>query len=224
VPSPSSYAASARDQAHQILSGAPYTTKQPGSPHPLAGVLHDIGRGLEAAFGPAYRWIEHRILHPIGSGATADFGGWAPVVGTLAAVATGAFLAVVLVRRRARIAARSDGPVASVASGDPVALESEADDLAARGAFSAAVRLWFQAGLLRLERADLIADHRTGTDAELAQRLRSPTFDGLAHRHEAVAYAGQVADADDVSEARTGWPRVPDEARCSRSTADQDSR
>jgi hypothetical protein len=224
VPVQPNYAASARQQAHQILSHPPYTTGQATAPRPLAGVLHDIGRGLEVAFGPAFRWIEHRILHPIGSGASDVFGRWAPVVGTIVAVAVGATLALVLVRRRSRIAARSVEPPGPTELTDPEALEAEADEFAEAGAFSAAVRLRFEAGLLRLERAGLISDHRTGTDAELAGRLRSPTFDGLALRHEAVAYAGQDADEGDVREARIGWPRVPDEARTTRATADSGSR
>jgi hypothetical protein len=224
VPSPSNYAASARQQAHQILSGAPYTTKQPTTPHPLAGVLHAIGRGLEVAFGPALRWIEHRIIHPIGSGASGLLGGWAPVVGVVSAVAIGVLLALLLVRRRSRIAARTEEQRKPTSLTNPDALEAEADDLAAEGAFSAALRLRFEAGLLRLERAGLIADQQTSTDAELADRLGSPTFDRLALRHEAVAYAGQVADEGDVDHARSAWPQVPDEARSSRKAAEMSAR
>ena len=223
MPSQSNYAASASQQAHQILSRAPYTTKQAATPHPLAGVLHAIGRGLDIVFGPALRWIDHAIIHPIGSGASHILGGWAPFVGIAAAVALGALSALVLVRRRSRIAARGSGPQSATAVANPDDLEAEADDLAAKGAFAAAVRLRFEAGLLRLERAGLIANQRTSTDAELAIRIGSPTFDGLALRHEAVAYAGEVADEDDVLQARTGWQRVPDEARTSRKTAELSS-
>jgi hypothetical protein len=129
-----------------------------------------------------------------------------------------------LVRRRSRIAAQSSGQQSVTASANPDDLEAEADGLAAKGAYAEAVRLRFEAGLLRLERAGLIANQRTSTDAQLAGRIGSPTFDGLAHRHEAVAYASQPADQDDVHQARVGWPRVPDEARTSRKTAELSTR
>jgi hypothetical protein len=179
---------------------------------------------LDVAFGPAARWIGRRILHPLGSGASSLLGGWAPVVGIAAAVVVGVMAALVLVRRRSRIAARNGGRPSPTAFVDPDALEAEADELAAGGAFSAAVRLRFEAGLMRLEQAGLIANQRTSTDAELADSLGSPTFDGLARRHEAVAYAGNVADEHDVHQARTGWPKVPDEVRSTRTTAEAGSR
>ena len=146
------------------------------------------------------------------------------MVGIAAAVALGALSALVLVRRRSRIAARGSGTQSATALVNPDDLEAEADELAARGAFAAAVRLRFEAGLLRLERAGLIANQRTSTDSELSIRIGSSTFDGLALRHEAVAYAGQAADEDDVYQACTGWPRVPDEARTSRQTTELSSR
>jgi hypothetical protein len=179
---------------------------------------------LDIVFGPALRWIGHRIFHPIGSGASDILGGWAPFVGIAAAIAIGALLALLLVRRRSRIAAQHSEPRSVTADTHPDDLEAEADDLAAKGAFAAAVRLRFEAGLLRLERAGLIAGQRTSTDAELAARIGSPTFDGLALRHEEVAYAGQAADHHDVHQARIGWPRVPDEARAGRKTAESTAR
>jgi hypothetical protein len=224
VASDPSYAASARQQAHQILSHAPYNTDQGNPPRPLAGLLHAIGRGLDIVFGPVFRWILHHLLAAVGSGATSIFGGWAPAVGIAAAVAVGVLLALVLVRRRSRIEARPGDQQSVTPLINPDDLEAEAADLAAKGAFAAAVRLLFEAGLLRLERAGLISNQRTSTDAELAVRIGSPTFDGLALRHEEVAYAGQPADEGDVREARSGWPRVPDEARRSRKTVEASSR
>jgi len=223
VASDTGYAASARQQAHQILSHAPYNTNQTNPPRPLAGLLHAIGRGLDIVFGPVFRWFEHHLFRAIGAGATSIFGGWAPAVGIAAAVAVGVLLALVLVHRRSRIAARPSDQQPVTLLDNPDDLEAEADDLAAKGAFAAAVRLRFEAGLLRLERAGLISNQRTSTDAELAFHLGSPTFDGLAHRHEEVAYAGQPADEGDVHQARSDWPRVPDEARQSRQTAEASS-
>jgi hypothetical protein len=219
----SSASDSARQQAHQILTHPPFTTTTGSGPHPLAGVLHAVGRGLEDAFGPAYRWIVHHIFGGIGSGLRDVFGSWAPVVAIALVVAAGVVLALLLVHRRTRIAARTPAAVFSASSVDPAALEEEAERLAAAGEFAASVRLRFEAGLLRLEGAGLIAQQRTSTDAELSVRIGSPAFSRLATRHEEIAYAGQAASRDDVDQAVSDWPHVPREARARRDMADASS-
>lgn len=213
MPDDSGYAAAARQQAHHILSQPPYSNPPRSTPRPLAGVLHAIGRGLDIVLGPIGRWLEHHIFSPIAGGFTATFGGWSAVVGIALAVGAGILLAVLLVRRRSRITTRTDGTPSSAETTDPAALEAEADRLAGEGDFAAAVRLRFEAGLLRLEGVGLVDGHYTRTDAQLAAGIGSPTFDLLARCHEAVAYAGVPAGADDDEQARTGWPRVPVEAR-----------
>jgi hypothetical protein len=216
VPSGSSFSDSARQQAHHILSHPPFTNPPSSTPHPLAGVVHAVGRGLEVAFGPALRWIGRHIFRSVGSGFERLFGGWAPVVGGALAVAAGVLVALLLVRRRSRIAARAGARSTGTFTAtvvDPAELEAEADRLAAAGDYAASVRLRFEAGLLRLESAGLIAQQRTSTDAELTARIGSPSFSRLASRHEAIAYAGLPASAGDVQQARADWPQVPGEAR-----------
>jgi hypothetical protein len=208
-----SYAEQARQQAHQILSRAPYAGGKTSSPHPLAGFLHAIGRGLDIVFGPVGRWIDRQIFRPVGSGFTSLFGSWSPFAGLVIAVAAGVILALLLVRRRSRISARSGPPLPSVTIASPSDLDEEADRFATAGEFGRAFRLRFEAGLLRLEIAGLIVGQNTSTDAEISARIGSPTFDRLATRHEAFAYAGESAGAADVRQARTDWPLVPDEAR-----------
>ncbi len=212
MPGDSSYAEGVRRQAHQILSQSPYTTTH-STPRPFAGVLHAIGHFLEDMFGPIFRWIGSHLLHPVGSGFRFVFGGWAPFVAILLAILIGVCVALLLVRRRSRIAARTGETRAMARSVGPVELEAEADRLADAGDFGGAVRLRFEAGLLRLESAGLVSDTRVHTGSEVAAYLGSPTFDELAGRHEAVAYAGSPASEADVRHARDKWPRVPDEAR-----------
>lgn len=221
MPDDSGYAAAARHQAHQILSRPPYTNPPRSTPRPLAGLLHAIGRGLDIVLGPIGRWLEHDILSPIAHGFTATFGGWSAAVGIALAVGAGILLAVLLVRRRSRITARSSGTPLPVETIDPAALEDEADRRAGEGDFAAAIRLRFEAGLLRLEGVGLVDGHYARTDAQIAAHIGSPTFDLLARGHEAVAYAGAPAGADDDEQARTWWPRVPDEARSHRALVDQ---
>jgi hypothetical protein len=176
-------------------------------------VLHAVGRALDVVFGPPFRWLEHHLFDRIGAGFTRAFGSWTPVVGIGIGVGIGVLLAVVLVRRRSRVGARTEEMRTVLVPLDPAALEDEADRLASVGDYAAAVRLRFQAGLLRLEAAGLVADQGVRTDTQMSVSLGSPTFDRLARRHEAVTYAGDPSSADDVEDARSSWPQVPDEAR-----------
>ncbi len=208
----SGYASAARQQAHQILSQAPYTNSQSSPPRPFAGVLHAIGRFFDVVFGPIGHWVEHHLFSPIGHGYSDIFGGWSEVVGIVLAVGAGAIIAILLVRRRSRISPRASRTHSGAKAVDPADLESEADRRAAAGDFATAVRMRFQAGLLRLEAAGLVTNHVVRTGAEVSEHIGSPTFDLLVRRHEAVTYAGDRASADDVEQARTSWPRVPDEA------------
>jgi hypothetical protein len=223
VPTGSSAADSARQQAHQILDHPPFTTTTGSGPHPLAGVLHAVGRGLQDVFGPVYRWVVHHVFGAIGSGLHGIFGAWTPVAAIVLVVAAGVLLALVLVRRRTRIAARAQPAGATGSSVDPSTLEEEAERLAAAGDYAGSVRLRFEAGLLRLEGDGLIAQQRTSTDAELSARIGSPAFSRLATRHEEIAYAGLPASRDDVEQARVDWPHVPREARARRDMEDAPS-
>jgi hypothetical protein len=90
---------------------------------------------------------------------------------------------------------------------DPV-LERQADDAEARGDYSAAVRLRFRAGLLRLDHAGAIRLGPSLTAGQVARRLSLDAFDAVAREFETVAYGGHDADHDAVTAARRGWSRV----------------
>lgn len=219
MPTSPDFARSARQQAHSILSQPAYTGAHHNPPRPLAGVLHAIGHALSDVFGPIWRWLLRDLFHPIRHGFHVAFGGWAPLVGVLFGIAAGALLAFLVIRRRARIDRHvtvSSGPVVAA---NPADLEKEADRLASMGDFAGSLRARFAAGLLRLERAGLVADSAVRTAGEVSAQLGSPTFDHLAVRHQAVAYAGDPAGPSDDDDARRNWPRVPDEARSARAMA-----
>ena len=216
MPASPDFARSARQQAHHILTQPAYTGAHRPLPRPLAGVLHAIGHALSDVFGPIWRWLLQHLFHPIGHGFHVAFGSWAPFVGILLAVAGGALLAYLVIRRRARIGRHAMAAPAPVVAADPADLEREADRLAVSGDFAAALRARFAAGLLRLERAGLVADSAVRTAGDVSAQLRSPTFDHLAIRHQAVAYAEDPAGPSDDDDARRNWPRVPDEARSAR--------
>jgi len=220
VASDPGFAETARRQAHQILSHAPYTNNRTATPRPLAGVLHAVGHALDIVLGPVGRWLGRSLFGPIGHGFTSVFGGWATAVGIVLALGAGIVLAMVLVRRRSRLAAHRAPESSAVPPLDPADLEEQAERRASVGDFASALRLRFEAGLLRLEVAGLLADHGVRTDSQVSAAIGSPTFELLARRHEAVAYGGDPARAPDVEQARTGWPRVPQEARDHRALAD----
>jgi hypothetical protein len=213
VPSPS-FSSTARDQARDILSKAPYRTTATHTPRPLAGLFHALGRALNAAFGRPARWLYHHLLLHIGHGFTSTFGGWWIIVLGVLAVALGIAVGVQVVGRRTRVTARLSSTGSMVTdSVDPAALERSAAEAESSGDHETAVRLRFRAGLLRLQRGGVIAHPEAETDRQLAVVLHSPTFDTLSGRHERIVYAGDHATSTDAAEARTGWPQVLSEVR-----------
>lgn len=91
---------------------------------------------------------------------------------------------------------------------DPARLERRAEEAEDAGDYAAAVRLRFRAGLLRLDAREAIALRPSLTSGELARRLRSATFAGLAATFDAVAYGGARPGEEDARAAREGWRTV----------------
>jgi uncharacterized protein DUF4129 len=187
--------------AHQILGESRF--RPAPLPRPLHGVLDALGR----AFAPVGRWFSHlyATLAGVLPGGGATF--WvllcAAVVG-LAALATVRLTGRTLVdRTRAgvRLAAQRGAP-------DAAGLEAAADAAERDGRIADALRLRFQAGLLRLDELGVLAYRPSLPNAAVSRRLGSPTFDGLLQRFEEVVYGGRPADPGDASGAREGWRKV----------------
>lgn len=214
MPGSSSFSSSACDQARHILSKAPFRKVPSHTPRPLAGVLHALGRALNAVLGRPARWLYRHLLVHIGHGFRSTLGGWWVVVLGVLAVGLGVAVGVLIVRRRARISARE--PTTRTMAGDtddPGEMERRAAVADSAGDHETAVRLRFRAGLLRLQRQGVIVNQDAQTDRQLSVTLRSSTFDILAGRHEMIVYAGDRATSDDAETARTQWPRVLVESR-----------
>jgi len=210
VPSaPGGLARAARDQARAILSKPPFSTAHSSS---LQRFFHDLGQWLYDAFGPIYRFLVHHVFRPTRDGLSVVFGPWWPVVLGAIVLAAALTVGVALARRRARVGTIHGGRAVGARDEDPDELDRASGRAERDGDYDTAVRLRFRAGLARLERTGLIRDRRTHTTAQLAEMLRSPTFDALAARVDVVVYGGVAATADDVTAARAGWPRVPAEA------------
>ncbi len=165
------------------------------------GILSGFDSGGGAPEPPA-------ASSPVGGSIRFDVGAfWIPLM-ILAAVG-GAFLAIRLARGReagARLADRQ-------ASGDAVPeTPSELAELAERaeldGDFETALRLRYGLALGELQNAGAVSPDPSLTPAGLSRRLGSTRAQGLVATFERVVYGRRRAAAEDVREARDGWPEV----------------
>jgi len=187
----------AREQARDILAQDRFSASHRGG-NPLRDLLSHVGDWVRelTAITPGGPGIDLLLLALLVAGAA-----------TVAASFAG--------RRRPRAGAGRGRGVADPAAAwiGPQELERRAAQAERDGDLDAAVRLRFQAGLLRLDDARAIELRPSLTSGEIARHLRSARFDGLARTHDAVAYGGRPAVADDAARAREEWPAVVGEAR-----------
>lgn len=195
-------AAEARAQARDILAQDRF------QPH------HHRGGPLHSLFVTIGNWLEDlRDAMPGGSVS----GNVILVVMALLGLAAATFVAVRFQQGRARRAAAQRvpgaGDVAGAAAVGPAELERRAADADRAGDHDLAVRLRFAAGLLRLDAARAIELRPSLTSGDVGRTLRSETYNSLAATHDAVAYGGRHASADDAQAAARDWPAVVGEAR-----------
>jgi hypothetical protein len=182
-----------RDEIQRILSAAKYDAPQPSQ------------------LGGWWRRTWFRILDWIDGLVSGFPGGPALFYGLLALVVVGlaVYATLRLGRRRNRqIEALHFAQRASERGLDPREIEQRADRAAAGGDYREAVRLRFLAGLLRLDERKAIAFRPGITSAEVSAILRSPAYDQLAGRFDAIVYGDDLADLDDHQHAVDGWRRV----------------
>lgn len=201
----SNFSNDARRQAAHILSQPPFATKSSRLPDPLGGVLHAIGRAYDDTLGKLFTWFGRHLS----STAHHVFGRYTWLGLSVIAIAIGVLIGVLLVRRRSRVKRAEPTTDIDAPGGEDVGmLEAAADAAEARGDLEEAVRLRFRAGLSRLESVGVIASRLVTTTGQVREAVQNPTFDSLAERHEAIAYAGQPASPADAGSARERWPRV----------------
>lgn len=175
-------------------------------PRPLRGVLVWVGERAQSVIDA----VKETFASLIGRRAS-------PAIGWVLAAVLVLVLAVAVasrtVRRRALAQERGRAQERRVQRLDPDALEREAREASRRGEHDRAMRLLFQAGLLRLDRRGAIAWRPSLTSGEVARVLASASFAGVAGRFDEVAYGGRPPDAADVDAARAGWSDVLAEAK-----------
>lgn len=189
-------AGTARAEAGRILDGSDYRPSEP--PRPLQAPLRWLGMRLEPLgrpFARAWVWFTDEPYR---------FVPLALLVALAAAVAT-----VRVGAGRAR-AATEEAPGARrrEAGEQPEALERAAVAAERSGDYATAVRLRFRAGLLRLDRAGLVAYHPSLTTGAVTSSVSSAELLALAADFERIAYGDHPASADDAAAARDGWRRV----------------
>lgn len=167
-------------------------------PQPLRRPLHSLGDALTS--------VLDRLAALLPGGHVTL---WLLLAAAVLALST-LLTAKALRRRRA-----GDGPAydrrtapAGTRPEDPAWLERRAEEAEGAGDYAAAVRLRFRAGLLRLDAREAIALRPSLTSGEVARRLRSSTFVGLAATFDAVAYGGARPGVEDARAARAGWQTV----------------
>ena len=206
--SPGGFAASARHQARQILSGSQYQTRPERSFRPFAGVLGAIGRFFHRVFDPLWRFLVDHLFHPVSGPLSDVFGNWWPLLVLFVALVAGVLVGRIVIKRRSLPGRKVLGEIAETEVEDPDGLEVMARQAELDGDMQAAVRLRFRAGVIRLERMGAITRAPTLTDRELSRSLRSGTFDALASDLESIVYGGAMATEQQAADALSGWSKV----------------
>lgn len=195
---PAPAADEARERAGEVLDDDKFRSRDVPRPFRgplewLADRLRPVGRAADRVFGPAVRWILDlpggpAILAVALIGATAALTGW-------------------LISRRSRSTSRSGagGGLLVDAASDPEEMERRADAAEVDGDNALAVRLRYEAGLVRLVRAGRVELRPQTTASDAARQVDDPTMSRLTADFEEIVYGGRAATADDVTAARTGW-------------------
>lgn len=190
----------ARSEARKILSGRRFRAEP--VPRPLRGVLEWVGNRLNGI-----ATFVADVLRPI-PGPT-----WVALA-VIGIVIAGLMFARLASRPGGRVNRRGTRLGAEAeSSDDPDALEAAAAEAERSGDPSAALRLRFRAGLLRLDERGAIMFRPSLTTNEVRTLLGSETFEDLASVFEEVAYGERKAEADEVAEAREAWQRLLREER-----------
>jgi hypothetical protein len=192
--------AAARGEAEEILSERRFHGTE--TPRPLRGLLDWLADRLRV-FGGAFDWLAERLP---GGDSTA-----AVLLATLVLLVA-AFAAARIAARRSRRILEERHRADVRRRVDPSDLERAADEAERNGELEEALRLRFRAGLLRLERANVIAFHESMTSGDVARQLRSQEFDRIANTFDEVVYGRRPPESPDLRAARDGWPRVLQEA------------
>ncbi|MBX3314178.1 MAG: DUF4129 domain-containing protein [Actinobacteria bacterium] len=195
------------------------STGDPGADSRLAGQVLDQDEyrepDLPRPFRRPLQWLGERIVAVWDAGVDL----LSPVLGTrgaalalIALIGAGLVMLVLhLVGRATRTAAGGGAPGTGLLvdpSLDPARLEQRADDARRAGDHGAAVRLRYEAGLVRLVRAGRLRLRPETTPSDAAHQIDLPVMDALTEAFEEIVYGGRSATAVDDDAAVRGWREV----------------
>ena len=187
-----------RERAAAVLGQREF--HEPGVPRPFRRPLQWLGERIAELWGGAV----HLLAPVLGTRAAAFV-----LVATLVAALVGVL--TVAIRRISR------GQTETAGRGtrwlvdptlDPSDLERRAAAASAAGDYDTAVRLRYEAGLLRLVEAGRLELRPDTTATGAAATVDDPTMDDITATFEQVVYGGRPATAADDSASRDGWPMV----------------
>lgn len=184
--------AAARRSAREVLADRKY--QEGDVPKPFKGVLGWLADRLR----PIGRIFEPILALP----------GGAFILGVLL-VAAGAIGVTLLISRSSRAAVdRGRASLLVDPSLDPSDLEDRAARAETDGDLTASVRLRYQAGLVRLVRADRLVLRADTTAASAARQVDLAVMDRLTVDFEEIVYGDRTPTTADVDRARHGWAEV----------------
>ena len=202
--------AAARQEAEEILAQRRFHPRR--FPRPLAGLLRRIGGWFEPVGERIGGWLQP-LAERIGD-LVESLGGRTTVLAILAGVVVvlAAVVAARLARRRTAANVTAARSARRPTRASPEELERRADAAEREGQLDHAFRLRFEAGLVRLHDAGRLRLRPSLTTGEVVRRVPSPTLGQLAATLEEIVYGGRPAAPPDLNAARSGWPRVLEEA------------
>jgi hypothetical protein len=189
-------AQAAQRAAHSILSEARF--RAPSVPDPLHGALVWIGRIASDPLSAIGKLVD-RAGSDFPGGVT---GVWA-VAAAVLLVATG-----ILASRRAKVRLERWSSTTVVNRPRPEQLERDAERAERDGRWLEAVRLRFQAGLLRLDERHGFGYTETTPNHSLARLLDSKQLELVSHRFDEIIYGGDQATAVDAERQRQAWSEI----------------
>lgn len=197
----------ARSEARDILSESRFHDREgSAAPRPFRGPVRWLGDRLDGPIG----WVGDRLHGLVG---WLDRGiEWLvdhPFLGGLVVAATAALVVTLALRGRARRASGTgQARVGRRTRLSPDVLEQGALDAYRAGDYEKAIRLWFVAGLLRLDRAGRIRFDPALTTGDVARSLHSPSFQDIGARFDEIVYGRRPPRAEDVEATRDAWALV----------------
>jgi hypothetical protein len=183
----------ARAEAASILAGAEYQRGDPTPPGWLQRFTEWLADLIPGEIGEV---LFNRVL-------------W--ILLASIAVATVVFFLIRNAARRRRGEFDREGAPHGEMRRTATGLEQHARRAADAGDYGTAVRLWFEAGAIRLADRGLLTHDTTSTSGAVRRAVPTATMARLTTTFDRVAYGKRIATAEDADAAEEGWTAVATE-------------